>query len=63
MCTRKARVRESSNSISGLTQLQIFTPIPFSGILHMLYSMLMVDQLGSSRTRRVRVLNTQISNL
>ena len=32
MCSAKARATESSNSIYGLTQLQIFTPIPYFGI-------------------------------
>ena len=32
MCSAKAREIESSSSTCGLTQLPIFTPIPFSGI-------------------------------
>ncbi|KAK2358906.1 putative xyloglucan endotransglucosylase/hydrolase protein [Trifolium repens] len=50
MCTHKAKVIENNNFTFGLTQPQIFTLIPFFEILHMLYSILMGDQLGNSRT-------------
>ena len=32
MCSAKARATENNNSIYGLTQLRIFTPIPYFGI-------------------------------